>query len=53
MKIFKENFEIEDTAINKKIREFLVRRNILFLNPIEGILRLHSFLVWIAIKRLL
>jgi AAA+ ATPase superfamily predicted ATPase len=53
LKLFKENYEIEDTAINKKIREFLVKRNILFLNPIEGILKPQSYLVWNAIKRLL
>jgi AAA+ ATPase superfamily predicted ATPase len=53
LKLFKNSYEIEDTAINKKIREFLVKRNILFLNPIEGILKPQSYLVWNAIKKLL
>ena len=53
LKLFKDNYEVEDTAINKKIREFLVKRNILFLNPIEGILKPQSYLVWNAIKRIL
>ncbi|ADC69382.1 ATPase [Methanocaldococcus sp. FS406-22] len=53
LKIFKENYEVEDITINKKIRELLIKRNILFLNPIEGTLKPQSFLVWNAIKRLL
>ena len=53
LKLFKDNYEIEDIAINKKIREFLVKKNILFLNPIEGTLKPQSFLVWNAIKRLI
>ncbi|ACV24731.1 ATP-binding protein [Methanocaldococcus fervens] len=53
LKIFKENYEIDDITINKKIREFLVKRNILFLNPIEGTLKPQSFLVWNAIKKII
>ncbi|EHP86146.1 ATPase [Methanotorris formicicus Mc-S-70] len=53
LKLFKESYEIEDIAINKKVREFLVKRNILFLNPQKGILKPQSFLVWNAIKRVL
>ncbi|MEO2117583.1 MAG: ATP-binding protein, partial [Methanocaldococcus sp.] len=53
LKIFKENYEVEDITIPKKLREFLVKRNILFLNPIEGTLKPQSFLVWNAIKKLL
>jgi len=53
LNIFKENYEVEDITIPKKIREFLVKRNILFLNPIEGTLKPQSYLVWNAIKRLL
>jgi len=53
LKIFKENYEIEDITIPKKIREFLVKRNILFLNPIEGTLKPQSFLIWNAIKEIL
>ncbi|WP_423791982.1 ATP-binding protein [Methanocaldococcus indicus] len=53
LKIFKENYEVEDTKIPKKIREFLIKKNILFLNPIDGILKPQSFLIWNAIKRIL
>ncbi|AEF95790.1 ATP-binding protein [Methanotorris igneus] len=52
LKIFKESYEVEDITIGKKIREFLVKRNILFLDPIEGILRPQSFLIWNGIKEL-
>ncbi|MEO2117587.1 MAG: ATP-binding protein, partial [Methanocaldococcus sp.] len=40
-------------TIPKKIREFLVKRNILFLNPQKGILKPQSYLIWNAIKRTL
>jgi len=53
LKIFKENYEVEDIKIPKKLREFLVKRNILFLNPIEGTLKPQSFLIWNAIKEIL
>ncbi len=51
LSLFKENYIIEDIKIPKKIREFLIKKNILFLNPIEGTLKPQSFLVWNAIKR--
>ncbi len=53
LKIFKENYEIEDITINKKVREFLVKKNILFLDPVRGILKPQSFLIWNAIKMLI
>ncbi|WP_456373368.1 ATP-binding protein [Methanocaldococcus sp.] len=53
LSLFKENYIIEDIKIPKKIREFLIKKNILFLNPIEGTLKPQSFLVWNAIKRVL
>ncbi|ADC68853.1 ATPase [Methanocaldococcus sp. FS406-22] len=53
LKLFKDNYEVEDTAINKKIREFLIRNNVLFLNPQKGTLKPQSFLIWNAINRLL
>jgi AAA+ ATPase superfamily predicted ATPase len=53
LKLFKDIYEVEDTAINKKVREFLVRNNVLFLNPQKGILKPQSYLVWNAIKRIL
>ena len=53
LKLFKENYEISDDEIPEPVYIYLVKRNILFLNPIEGTLRPQSFLVWNAIKRLL
>ncbi|CAB3287590.1 ATPase_2 domain-containing protein [Methanocaldococcus lauensis] len=53
LSLFKENYIIEDIKIPKKIREFLIKKNILFLNPIDGNLKPQSFLVWNAIKRVL
>ena len=53
LKLFKENYEISDDEIPEPVYIYLVKRNILFLNPIEGILKPQSYLVWNAIKRLL
>ncbi|CAB3287081.1 protein of unknown function [Methanocaldococcus lauensis] len=53
LSLFKENYIIEDIKIPKKIREFLIKKNILFLNPIDGNLKPQSYLVWNAIKRVL
>ncbi|XRP97086.1 ATP-binding protein [Methanocaldococcus sp. 16A] len=53
LSLFKKEYKIEDIKIPKKIREFLIKRNILFLNPIEGSLKPQSFLVWNAIKEIL
>jgi len=53
LKLFKDNYEISDDNISESVYIYLVKRNILFLNPIEGTLRPQSFLIWNAIKRLL
>ncbi|CAB3289494.1 AAA ATPase [Methanocaldococcus lauensis] len=53
LSLFKENYIIEDVKIPKKIREFLIKKNILFLNPIDGNLKPQSYLIWNAIKRVL
>ena len=53
LKLFKENYEISDDEIPEPVYIYLVKKNILFLNPIEGILKPQSYLVWNAIKRLL
>ncbi|MEO2116989.1 MAG: ATP-binding protein [Methanocaldococcus sp.] len=53
LKLFKDNYEISDSEVAKPIYVYLVKKNILFLNPIEGTLKPQSFLVWNAIKRLL
>ena len=53
LKLFKDNYEISDDEIPEPVYIYLVKRNILFLNPIEGTLKPQSYLVWKAIKRLL
>jgi AAA+ ATPase superfamily predicted ATPase len=53
LKLFKDNYEISDDEIPEPVYIYLVKRNILFLNPIEGTLKPQSYLVWNAIKRLL
>ncbi|AIJ05924.1 ATPase [Methanocaldococcus bathoardescens] len=53
LKLFKDNYEISDDDISEPVYIYLIKRNILFLNPIEGILKPQSYLVWNAIKKLL
>ncbi len=53
LKLFKENYEIDKKKIPMPVYIYLVKKNILFLNPIEGTLRPQSFLIWNAIKKLL
>ena len=53
LKLFKNKYEIPKKEIPMPIYVYLVKENILFLNPIEGTLKPQSFLVWNAIKRLL
>ena len=51
LKLFKDNYEINEYLVDENTKEFLIKRNILFLNPVEEILKPQSFLVWNAIKR--
>ncbi|AEF95788.1 ATP-binding protein [Methanotorris igneus] len=53
LSLFKESYEVEDITIDKKVREFLVKRNILFLDTIKGVIKPQSFLIWNAIKILI
>ena len=53
LKLFKNKYEINKKDIPMPVYIYLVKENILFLNPIEGTLKPQSFLVWNAIKRLL
>jgi AAA+ ATPase superfamily predicted ATPase len=50
LKLFKENYKIDKKHIPVPVYIYLVKRNILFLNPIEGSLKPQSYLVWNAIK---
>jgi AAA+ ATPase superfamily predicted ATPase len=53
LKLFKEEYEISKKRIPTPIYIYLVKKNILFLNPQKRTLKPQSFLVWNAIKRLL
>ncbi len=53
LKLFKDNYELQKNKIKRKIRIFLIKENVLFLNPQKGTLKPQSYLVWNAIKRLL
>ena len=53
LKLFKDNYEISKKEIPTPVYIYLVKRNILFLNPQKRILKPQSFLVWNAIKKLL
>ncbi|CAB3289896.1 AAA ATPase [Methanocaldococcus lauensis] len=53
LKLFKENYEISKKEISHPVYIYLIKKNILFLNPIEGTLKPQSYLVWNAIKRVL
>ncbi|AIJ04934.1 ATPase [Methanocaldococcus bathoardescens] len=53
LKLFKDNYEVPKNKIKRKIRIFLIKENILFLNSQKRILKPQSFLVWNAIKMLL
>ncbi|XRO76684.1 ATP-binding protein [Methanocaldococcus sp. 10A] len=53
LSLFKKEYVIDEYKIDEDTKEFLIKKNILFLNPIEGTLRPQSFLVWNAIKRVL
>ncbi len=53
LKLFKNKYEISKKEIPTPVYMYLVKKNILFLNPIEGTLKPQSYLVWNAIKRVL
>jgi AAA+ ATPase superfamily predicted ATPase len=53
LKLFKDKYEVDKKYIPMPVYTYLVKKNVLFLNPIEGTLKPQSFLVWNAIKRLL
>ena len=53
LSLFKNNYEIDDFKIPKKIRNVLINKNILFLNPRKGTIKPQSYLIWNAIKKVL
>ncbi|CAB3289133.1 protein of unknown function [Methanocaldococcus lauensis] len=53
LKMFKNKYEISKREIPPPVYMYLVKENILFLDPIEGTLKPQSYLIWNAIKRVL
>ncbi|AEH07281.1 ATP-binding protein [Methanothermococcus okinawensis] len=51
LKLFKNKYKIPIKEISLHIYSYLIKENILFLNPTEETLKPQSFLVWNAIKR--
>ena len=52
-KFFQDKEEIPDSLVKKSLKEFLVNKNILFLDPVKGILKPQSRLTWHAINKTL
>ena len=53
LSLFKKDYTINEYLIDEDTKEFLVKKNFLFLNPIEETLKPQSFLVWNAIKNII
>jgi AAA+ ATPase superfamily predicted ATPase len=53
LKLFKNKYEIPKKGIPTPIYFYLVKENILFLNPQKRVLKPQSYLTWNAIKRIL
>ncbi len=53
LSLFKDSYIVDEYKIDEDTKEFLIKRNILFLNQIKGTLKPQSYLVWNAIKRVL
>jgi len=52
-KLFQDKLEIPDSLVKKSLKEFLVNKNILFLDPVRGLLKPQSRLTWHAINKAL
>ena len=50
---FKENREVEDVKISSNVLRFLVEENLLFYNPVRGVVRYQSELIRRAVGKLL
>ena len=53
LNLFKDRYEISKKEIPTSIYVYLIKENILFLDPRKGTLKPQSFLVWNAIKKLI
>jgi len=53
LKMFKKNKEVEDIKIKSKVLKFLLEENVLFYNPVKGIVRPQSQLLYRAMIELL
>ena len=52
LKVFKENEEISKKEISPIYRNYLISENIIFYNPLEGIVRPQGRILWHALRRL-
>ena len=50
---FKESGEVEDVKISSRVLRFLVEENLLFYNPVRGVVRYQSELIRRAVGKLL
>ncbi|MDK2988168.1 MAG: uncharacterized protein PWQ47_1306 [Methanothermococcus sp.] len=51
LSLFKDKYTISKKEIPTLVYIYLIKENILFLNPQEGTLKPQSFLIWNAIKK--
>ena len=53
LKLFKNKYEIPKKEISMPVYSYLIKENILFLNPSGETLKPQSYLIWNAIKKVL
>jgi len=53
LNLFKDKYDISKKEIPTPVYIYLIRENILFLNPQNGTLKPQSFLIWNAIKKII
>jgi len=53
LKLFLNKEIIQDRLVKRKLKYFLISKNILFLDPVKGILKPQSKLIWHAIRKVL
>ncbi len=52
-KLFESNYIVNEYLIKESIKNFLVKENILFLDPLHELLKPQSQLTWQSIKKAL
>ena len=53
LKLFKNSYEISKNKVSTPVYTYLIKHNILFLNPQNGILKPQSYLIWNSIKKII